>query len=816
MKSPKIKGIGEVATEYGAKVMKVIKKGLLGRSLFDFYGDVKANALRLKESSSAPLTPNDKDGGVVYVKNSDGKLYYKSNEVSEVELSSHTGLSTEEVQDVVGSMFTSNTETRIAATYQDGDGTIDLVVNDMTADTNTNIANTDLTATGSRTLNMDGDDFTITSASSIIFTTDSFELNSTGGIIDIKAGSETLDLRLYEDSDNGTNYIKLTLGALAANRTITFPDATGTVSLSDTVYTHPNHTGDVTSSGDGALTIADDVVTEDMLANTLLAEIDANTAKLTFPTGITYASEVLTVGNDDNGLATIERLTHSDSSGGSLSIKAGAGTGTDVSGGTLALYSGQSTGSSTSNEIRFYTYPAGSSGSSGNSQVKVATITHDSKLRLDGGVLQGPTNGDLLITSDGTMTFRIDEDNDETSQKFSFENNASTEIASLNDSGDLQIDGKLTVTGNVIEDNDGVDCITFDSSGNTTIANVLTVSGANNGILSLNSTSATGSPFIAFKQDGTRRSFIQHNDTDNNLRVVSEFGKVEISAASTNGVDSNVAYFEVQPTGIFKFGATDSDATLTTDGSMTFRIDTDNDSTSEKFSFQNNASTEIAWLDDGGNLYVSGDIKTDGRLYGPTDDDFEIKSDGNMSFFIDNDSDEASQKFSFNNHTSTEVASLSEAGALQINRALTYGNNQVKQNSVTVTLSTAQCNALNSTPILLVEAQGANTVIVPTGGMIRVDRASTQSNSSADMNFHYEGLEPGTYGQTSCMHMRRFMYNESGDRVFHILPNLQNEVAQNLTSDVDKNLEVSVDSALTNNCFTSITIYLTYNVFDIS
>jgi len=87
MKSPKIKGIGEVVTEYGAKVMKVIKKGLLQRSLFDFYGDVKANALRVKESSSVPLTPNDKDGGVVYVKNTDGKLYYKSNEVSEVEIS---------------------------------------------------------------------------------------------------------------------------------------------------------------------------------------------------------------------------------------------------------------------------------------------------------------------------------------------------------------------------------------------------------------------------------------------------------------------------------------------------------------------------------------------------------------------------------------------------------------------------------------------------------------------------------------------------------------------------------------------------------
>jgi hypothetical protein len=53
----------------------------------------------------------------------------------------NTQLSTEQVQDIVGAMFTSNTETRIAATYQDGDGTIDLVVNDMTANDDVSNAN---------------------------------------------------------------------------------------------------------------------------------------------------------------------------------------------------------------------------------------------------------------------------------------------------------------------------------------------------------------------------------------------------------------------------------------------------------------------------------------------------------------------------------------------------------------------------------------------------------------------------------------------------------------------------------------------------
>lgn len=41
----------------------------------------------------------------------------------------------EAIQDIVGAMFTSNTETRCTVSYEDGDGTIDVVVDDMTANT---------------------------------------------------------------------------------------------------------------------------------------------------------------------------------------------------------------------------------------------------------------------------------------------------------------------------------------------------------------------------------------------------------------------------------------------------------------------------------------------------------------------------------------------------------------------------------------------------------------------------------------------------------------------------------------------------------
>ena len=133
------------------------------------------------------------------------------------------------------------------------------------------------------------------------------------------------------------------------------------------------------------------------------------------------------------------------------------------------------------------------------------------------------------------------------------------------------------------------------------------------------------------------------------------------------------------------------------------------------------------------------------------------------------------------------------------------------------TITQAEANSMHSTPIEIVPAQGANTVIIPLGGMIRIDRATTQSNSATDWNMHYADQEPGTYLTASIHHIRRFMYNETGDRIYHITPGLAStEVAQNLTDDINKAVEVSFDSAATTDAFTSMDVYLTYYVISIA
>jgi len=79
----------------------------------------------------------------------------------------NTQLTAEQVQDIVGTMLTGNTETRISVTYEDSDGTIDFVVDDMTADTNTSLADTDQTLTAGRTINVDSNDLFIKDGNSI-------------------------------------------------------------------------------------------------------------------------------------------------------------------------------------------------------------------------------------------------------------------------------------------------------------------------------------------------------------------------------------------------------------------------------------------------------------------------------------------------------------------------------------------------------------------------------------------------------------------------------------------------------------------------
>ena len=227
MKSSLKRSIGEVVTDYGTKVMKVMKKRLQ-RSLFDFYGDVKADNLRTREAVNAPTTPVDGDGGIIYTKSADGKLYYKSNEVSEVELSaSDTVLTSEQVQDIVGAMVDGGTETNIAVTYDDSGGKLNFV----STDTNTVYSEATGSAEGLMSIahhdKLDG----IESSADV---TDATNVTAAGALMD----SELTDLAGVKGVTISTLQVKPSEGAfvngdktkldgIAANATVDQTNVTG-------------------------------------------------------------------------------------------------------------------------------------------------------------------------------------------------------------------------------------------------------------------------------------------------------------------------------------------------------------------------------------------------------------------------------------------------------------------------------------------------------------------------------------------------------------------------------------------------------------
>ena len=89
-------------------------------------------AVNVKETI-AVTAPADGAGGVLYSK-ADGKLYWVSNEISEVDISAASAtLTQEQVEDFAGALVASGgTKTGITVTYQDGTGDMDFTVADTT------------------------------------------------------------------------------------------------------------------------------------------------------------------------------------------------------------------------------------------------------------------------------------------------------------------------------------------------------------------------------------------------------------------------------------------------------------------------------------------------------------------------------------------------------------------------------------------------------------------------------------------------------------------------------------------------------------
>ena len=185
--------------------------------------------------------------------------------------------SAETVQDIVGAMFSSNTETRITATYQDDDGTVDLVVDDVTT-----ISGNAGTATALETARTIGG-------------------TSFDGTADIAVG------------------LSATATALATARNIHGVSFDGTANIDLTEVIQDTVGAMVTSNSESGISVEyqDDDGTLDFVVGTLNQDTTGNAATATLATAAntvktqsddTDASYFLTFVDANNGSATAEAL----------------------------------------------------------------------------------------------------------------------------------------------------------------------------------------------------------------------------------------------------------------------------------------------------------------------------------------------------------------------------------------------------------------------------------------------------------------------------------------------------------------------------
>ena len=415
----------------------------------------------------------------------------------------------------------------------------------------------------------------------------------------------------------------------------------------------------VANGGTGLTSIAADTIVTGNGTGALTSE-----AYLTYST----SDEELILGNPDAGDAQISRRPSA---------------GTDTAGGKLIIAAGAATGNATGGSIEFHSSVAGSSGSTVQSTTEVATIDKD---------------------------------------------------------GNLSIDGDLTVKGNDIKDDDGTTCITFDSSGNTTVANTLNASVTGNvtGNVSGSSGSCTGNAATAtalaagdqtidgdvtigadqaghdFTLHGatTQYSKLEWDSSQDHLKF-SDQAKIVFGAgaavtdfdSSIQATGSNLVIYN--DTGNIQIGDTveitgdltvsgdvaiGDDAEITSIGSMVFRIDSNNNESSQTFTWKDNASDTIAVLDENGEFTLYGGSLGDPHItlhqtgnnvtYGPPlldfyrEDTLVDNADVGIVRFIAKDSADNDQTYAQIVGGSEESGSTTEGGTIKLQVATHDGEIQ--------------------------------------------------------------------------------------------------------------------------------------------
>ena len=215
-------------------------------------------------------------------------------------ISGAVGLHTERIQDIAGAMFSSNTETLITATYQDADGTIDLVVdNDLSNYDNSTSA-------------------FITASSTDSLTNKTFDANGTGNslsnveVADFAASAIVIESEGIGSNDNDTtlptsaavkDYVDTQVAAVDVELGLAGDSGSSTVTTSQTL-TVAGTANEVETSVSGqtvtvglpaAVTVTTSLTTPTVQASAVKANDGTAAITITDSTGAVQCAQNLTV-----------------------------------------------------------------------------------------------------------------------------------------------------------------------------------------------------------------------------------------------------------------------------------------------------------------------------------------------------------------------------------------------------------------------------------------------------------------------------------------------------------------------------------------
>jgi len=280
---------------------------------------------------------------------------------------------TEQIQDIVGAMVSSNTETNVTVTYQDSDGTLDFVVD---------AAQPNVTSLGTLT-SLTVDDVIINGAT-IGHTSDTDLITVASGVVTVAGEVDATSLDISGDADID--------GTLEADA-ITIGGVTLAETISDTVGAM------VTSNTESGITVAyqDADNTLDFTIGTLNQDTTGTAA---VATTVTITDNEST--NEENAVVF---TAGGDVDGGNLGLESDGNLTYNPSSGTLTAtaFAGALTGNVTGNASGTAATVTGAAQSNITSLGTLTTLTVDNVI-VNGTTIGHTDDTDLMTLADGVLT----------------------------------------------------------------------------------------------------------------------------------------------------------------------------------------------------------------------------------------------------------------------------------------------------------------------------------------------------------------------------------------------------------------------------